>query len=56
MKVDISKIETRLFINNEFVNSLSGKVSEYVYCVGGVVPTIADLKNTNANITFSADL
>lgn len=24
-KVDISKLETRLFINNEFVNSVSGK-------------------------------
>lgn len=27
MKVDLSKLETRLFINNEFVNSVSGKVS-----------------------------
>mgnify|MGYP000364083461 CR=1 FL=1 len=24
-KIDISKLETRLFINNEFVNSVSGK-------------------------------
>ncbi len=28
--VNISKLETRLFINNEFVNSVSGKTFEVV--------------------------
>jgi acyl-CoA reductase-like NAD-dependent aldehyde dehydrogenase len=28
--VDISKLETRLFINNEFVNSVSGKTFDTV--------------------------
>jgi aldehyde dehydrogenase (NAD+) len=28
--VDVTKLETRLFINNEFVNSLSGKTFDTV--------------------------
>ena len=30
MTIDIAKLETRLFINNEFVNSASGKTFETV--------------------------